>query len=70
MSFMQLSGSWRSYLIVLAPFTLVSLMITFNLQFIYSALAWIGRRIRLMRPRVDILSHLEAGLHVGYKKTA
>lgn len=70
MSFMQLVGSWRSYLIVLVPFTLVSLVISFNLQFIYSALRWIGRKITLMRPRVNVLSQLEAGLHIGHDKTA
>jgi hypothetical protein len=70
MSFMQLVGSWRSYLIVLIPFTLVSLVISFNLQFIYYAPRWIGQKIRMMRPSVNILSQLEAGLHVGYDKTA
>lgn len=70
MSFMQLVGSWRSYLIVLVPFTLVSLVISFNLQFIYSALRWISRKITLMRPRVNVLSQLEAGVLIGHDKTA
>lgn len=70
MSFMQLVGSWRSYLIVLVPFTLVSLIISFNLQFIYSAVGWIRHRMRMMRSRVNILSQLEAGLHVGNDKSA
>lgn len=69
MSFMQLVGSWRLYLLVLVPFTLVSLVISFNLQMVYSALALISGRIRMMRSRVDNLSQLEAGLPV-YDKTA
>lgn len=68
MGFMQIIGSWRSYLIVLIPFTLVSVMISFNLQRINTAVASIYRKIRMMRRRANALSELEAGLHVGYAK--
>lgn len=68
MSFMQIVGSWRVYLIVLVPFTLVSLVVSFNLQLIYSALSWISRKIRMMRRTDNDLNQLEAGLHVGYNK--
>lgn len=68
MSFMQVVGSWRVYLIVLLPFTLVSLVVSFNLQLVYAAFSWINRKIRIMRRRGNDLYQLEAGLHVGYNK--
>lgn len=69
MSFMQVVGSWHSYLIVLVPFTLVSLVVSFNLQLVYSTLAWISRKIRMMRRRGNNnLDQLEAGLHAAYNK--
>lgn len=68
MSFMQVVGSWRVYLIVLLPFTLVSLVVSFNLQLVYAAFSWINRKIRMMRRRSNDLYQLEAGLHVGYNK--
>lgn len=68
MSFMQLDGSWVGYVAVLVPFTAVSLVISFNLHLVYSALAWIRRRIRIKLPMVNNLSQLEAGLPVHEKR--
>jgi hypothetical protein len=66
MGFMQIIGSWRSYIVVLIPFTLVSLIISFNLQRINTTLASIYYKIRMTHPRANMLSQLEAGLHGGY----
>lgn len=65
---MQLAGSWLTYVTVLVPFTLISLVISFNLQMVYSALAWISRKIRMKRLMFNGASRLESSLPI-YNKT-